>query len=490
MNFRLLSKIIGLLLLFLGLTQAICLGYAYRFDARHDQLDSVEGLSISVGINLGACLLFLWMGRGSGREVLRKEAIAIVGSSWLICALFGSLPYMFSEPKMGFCDAFFESMSGFTTTGASIIDDLGVFPQGILLWRCLTQWLGGMGILVLFVAVLSYLGAGSKALFRHESSAKEGGGLQARIHNVAIRLWQIYLFFSLLLFLGFLAFGMPVFDAVCHTFTTISTGGFSPHNSGLGYYNNTFIEIWAMIFMVIGGVSFMLYAWLLRGRFDRWKKEEETKYFIGLLVLSILLLSFYNASVSGELSLKQSFRYTSFQVVSLMTSSGFVIDDYDQWPPFTILFLVGLMLFGGCAGSTTGGIKVSRWIVFFRTVRRELNESFRPKVIRYVGLNGNNIDEEVQQQTMFFIAISAVLVGICALILSALEPGLDVFTCLSGSIAMLMNIGPALGDLGPTETYASLHPWTKVFLAILMAVGRLEIFAILVLFFPSLWRTY
>ena len=147
------------------------------------------------------------------------------------------------------------------------------------------------------------------------------------------------------------------------------------------------------------------------------------------------------------------------------------------------MFLVGLMLFGGCAGSTTGGIKVSRWIVFFRTVRRELNESFRPKVIRYVGLNGNNIDEEVQQQTMFFIAISAVLIGICALILSALEPGLDVFTCLSGSIAMLMNIGPALGDLGPTETYASLHPWTKVFLAILMAVGRLEIFAILVLFF-------
>ena len=490
MNYRLLSKIIGWLLLFLGLTQGLCMAYAYRFDERHESLDSFEGLAISVAINLGASMVLLYLGRGSGKEILRKEAIAIVGSSWLICALFGALPYMLCEPRMAFADAFFESMSGFTTTGASIIEDLEGFPQGILLWRCLTQWLGGMGILVLFVAVLSYLGVGSKALFRHESSAKEGGGLQSRIHDVALRLWQIYLFLSLVLFLGFIGLNMPVFDALCHTFTTISAGGFSPHAAGIGYYDNVWIELWCMLFMMLGGVSFMLYAWLLRGKWERWRKEEEMKYFLGIVLGCVVVLTAYLVLQGEGYAWAQTLRVVSFQVISLMTTTGFVTADYDLWPSFPLIVLVGVMIIGGCTGSTSGGIKVSRCLIFLRTVRKELNESFRPNLIRYVGLNGNNVDEEVQHQTMFFFSIVACLIALGSMLICFLEPSLDPLSALSATISCLMNIGPALGKLGPTETFAALKPISKLLFSLFMAVGRLEVFAILVLFFPSLWRTY
>ena len=256
----------------------------------------MEGLTLSISVDLVFGGILLLLGRGSGKEILRKEAIAIVGLSWIVCAIFGALPYIFCEPRMRMADAFFESMSGFTATGATVINHLETFPNGILLWRCLTQWLGGMGILVLFVALLSYLGVGSKALFRHESSAKEGGGLQARIHDVALKLWQIYVGLSLVLFSGFVLLGMSVFDSICHTFTTISTGGFSPHGASIGYYNNPLIEIWTMIFMVLGGISFMLYAWLLRGKWDRWVKEEETKYFLGIIASVTLAIALHLAN--------------------------------------------------------------------------------------------------------------------------------------------------------------------------------------------------
>ncbi|MDA7618271.1 MAG: TrkH family potassium uptake protein [Verrucomicrobiota bacterium] len=490
MNFRLLSKILGILLLLMGGTQSLCLAYAYRFDPRHDGLDSFEGLLLSVSVDLVAGCVLLLLGRGGGKEILRKEAIAIVGLSWIVCAFFGAIPYLVSEPRMQLADAFFESMSGFTTTGASIIPDLEQVPRGILLWRGLTQWLGGLGILVLFVALLSYLGVGSKALFRHESSAKESGGLQARIHDVALRMWQIYLALSLVLFGGFILLGMPFFDAVCHTFTTVSTGGFSPHNRSLGHYNDPLIECWAMLFMILGGVSFMLYAWLLRGKWGRWKKEEETKYFLGVLLVATALIAGYHVFGRENMTILHALRVASFQVVSILTTAGFVTADYDLWPTFPVVILLALMVIGGCTGSTSGGIKISRWLLFARTMKKELNESFRPNVIRTVGLNGNPVDAELQRQTMFFIAIAAVIIGLTTVITSLLEPQLDLVSSLSASMAIFLNIGPALGQLGPTETYAALKAPTKLMFALLMAVGRLEIFAILVLFFPSLWRKY
>jgi len=234
----------------------------------------------------------------------------------------------------------------------------------------------------------------------------------------------------------------------------------------------------------------MLYAWLLRGKWERWRKEEEMKYFLGIVLGCVVVLTAYLVLQGEGYAWAQTLRVVSFQVISLMTTTGFVTADYDLWPSFPLIVLVGVMIIGGCTGSTSGGIKVSRCLIFLRTVRKELNESFRPNLIRYVGLNGNNVDEEVQHQTMFFFSIVACLIALGSMLICFLEPSLDPLSALSATISCLMNIGPALGKLGPTETFAALKPISKLLFSLFMAVGRLEVFAILVLFFPSLWRTY
>lgn len=243
MNYRLLSKLLGLLLLLLSGTLLLCLAVAFLHGDRHPGMDAVDSLLLAVAITAGAGLLLRLLGRGSGNEILRKEAIAVVGLGWLVCAAFGALPYVFCEPNLSPIEAFFESMSGFTTTGATVISDLDACPRSILLWRSLTQWLGGLGILVLFVALLSSVGVGSKALFQHESSAKTGGGVQARIQDVAARLWQIYLGLSVICCLGLMVLGMSFYEAVCHTMTALSTGGFSTRNGSIAEFNSFGIEL-------------------------------------------------------------------------------------------------------------------------------------------------------------------------------------------------------------------------------------------------------
>ena len=490
MNFRLLGKTLGMLLILLSATLGICAVFSWLDHERAPGLDAAEAFLISTLITLTSGIILAFLGRGSGVELLRKEAIAVVGLGWILSAIYGALPFLLSEPHLGLADAFFESMSGFTTTGATVISDLETVPRGINLWRCFTQWLGGVGILVLFVAVLSYLGVGSKAIFRHESSAKEGGGLQARIHDVALILWKIYVGLSIVCTLGLKGLGMSWYDAVCHAMTAISTGGFSPHNASVAYFDNVWIELWLMLFMVIGGISFMLYAWLLRGRWDRWKKEEETRMFLALLVGVSFVIAAVLTLLGDEVSFLHALRVGAFQVISIVTTTGFATDDFDLWPPFAHIILLLLMLVGGCAGSTSGGIKLSRWILFFKIVKIELIAVFRPNQVFRLQLNGNTADDSLKLQTVFFVAIAAVTVVIGTVLVSLMQPDLDELSCASGVIACLFNIGPGLSELGPTSNFAFLEAPTKVFLSLLMALGRLEFFAVMVLFMPSLWRKY
>ena len=490
MNYRLLGKMLGMLLILLSITLGICLVFSWLDHERAPGLDAVDAFLISSIATLFSGIVLTYLGRGAGVEMLRKEAIAVVGVGWILCAEYGALPFALSEPRLGLADAFFESMSGFTTTGATVITDLTAIPHSINLWRCFTQWLGGLGILVLFVAVLSYLGVGSKAIFRHESSAKEGGGLQSRIHDVALMLWLIYLSLSIVCTLGLKLLGMSWFDAICHALTAISTGGFSPHNESVGFFNNVWIEIWLMIFMIIGGISFMLYAWFARGRWSRWRKEEETKVFLFLLLTVSLIIAAFLTLIGNELSFWHGLRVSSFQVISIITTTGFATDDFNMWPPFTHILLLLLMLIGGCAGSTAGGIKLSRWILFFKIVRIELVAVFRPNQVFRLQLNGNTADESLKLQTVFFVAIAAVTVVIGTALVSLMQPSLDKISCVSGVLACLFNIGPGLAKLGPTENFAFLEAPTKVFLSLLMALGRLEFFAVMVLFMPSLWKKY
>jgi len=490
MNYRLLSKILGLLLILLGVTMSVCLGYAWMFGERLDGMDTFEAFSISIGLTVGVGILLFLYGYNSGRDVLRKEAIAIVGLGWLVSSLFGALPYILCSPGLGFAEAIFESASGFTTTGASVITNLEVMPRSVLLWRALTQWLGGLGILVLFVALLSYLGVESKALFRHESSAKSGEGLQARIQDVAKRLWLIYFGLTAICCLGLVFLGMDVFEAICHSFATLSTGGFSTRNASIAAFGSPAIELWLMLFMTLGGISFMLYAWLLRGRWARWETEEETQWYLWIIGICGVAIAANLFLLKLDDSILHALRNSLFQVISIVTTTGFVTADFDQWPPFSKLLLLLLMVIGGCAGSTAGGVKVSRLIVFCKALRQEIVHAFRPNMVFRISLNGNPIDDDLRHGTVFFVALAGTTIALGTIVVGLLEPGFDIDSSLSSVMATLFNVGPGLGQVGASRNFSGLSSATQLFLSLLMIFGRLEFSALLVLFMPSLWRKY
>jgi trk system potassium uptake protein TrkH len=381
-------------------------------------------------------------------------------------------------------------VSGFTATGATVISDIEIMPRSLLLWRALTQWLGGMGILVLFVALLSSFGAGSKALFRHESSAFETEGLSPRIQWISIQLWGIYVTMSLVCFLGLRMLGMGSFDAFCHACTTVATGGFSTYNASIGHFNSLGIELWIIVFMIFGAINFMLYAWVIRRQWDRWRQDEASKVLL-IVMFAVTLLIAANLLLSGMAeSVPQSLRQSAFQVVAIMTTTGFATADFDQWPAFSVILLILLMVVGGCAGSTSGGLKVGRLILFFKIIRYQLKMGFRPNQVMSLKLNGNNVSDRFRVDTLFLISTAGVAVLVGSVVVCLLQPQLDLRSCVSAVLATLFNIGPALGEVGPTRHYGDLNGLTKIFLSFLMVLGRLEFYALMVLFMPSLWKRY
>ena len=489
MDYRQISRFIGLLLLLVAVSMTGCLAYSLYDNEPGHAADRALGFSALLTAAAGG--LLRWFGAGSSREILRREAIVIVGLGWALSAVFGSLPYLLTSPSLPPAAAVFESVSGFTTTGASVIKDVESLPRGILLWRATTQWLGGMGILVLFVAVLSMAGGGgTKSLFRRESSAQFSEGFAARMRDTAVRLWQIYLGLTATCLAGLVVLGMPVFDAVCHTFTTVSTGGFSTRNASVAAFGSAAIEWWIIIFMILGAISFMLYAWLLARRWTKWKQDEETRFFLwmlGLVTLAVTGSLLYYQQIGG---VHDSVRAAAFQVVSISTTTGFATTDYDQWANFPKILLVALMFIGGCAGSTAGGVKVSRIVVFFKTFARQLTHTFRPAQIIPVRLNGVPLPDSFLAETGFFLALVGFIVALGSLVMAVLEPGFDLVSSFGAAVATLFNIGPGLGAVGPSCTYADLGASTHLFLSLLMIMGRLEILAVLVLFMPGLWRRY
>lgn len=488
MDFRQLSHVLGLIVLLVAASMLGCLAYAIYDDEPLYAADRALGLSAAITAAAGGVLMLL--GRGGAKDILRREAIAIVGLGWTLSAVFGALPYMLSQPSLGPAAALFESASGFTTTGSSVIRDVTAFPRGILLWRATTQWLGGMGILVLVVAVLSMLGAGSKAIFRRESSAQFGEGFSTRVRETAMRLWQIYVGLSGVCAIGLIALGMPLFDAVCHTFATISTGGFSTRNESVLFYQSPAIEWWIILFMILGSLNFMLYAWLLARRWQRWQHDEETRVFLWILAVAIAAVTvdlLYFSKADGAL---EGVRTAAFQVVSIMTTTGFATADFNDWPNFSRGLLVALMFVGGCAGSTAGGVKVVRMMAFFKATRRQMIHSFRPSQIIPVRINGVAASSEYLLDVMFFLAVTCFIVGVSTLAVSVLEPDISLVSSFTSVTATLFNIGPGLDAVGPMSNYAGLGGATQLLLAALMITGRLEIFAVLVLFVPRLWIKY
>jgi trk system potassium uptake protein TrkH len=458
-----------------------------------------------IGLLLGGGLLFFT--RGGEGTLGRREALLLVAVSWLFGAAVAGLPYylwatfdpsLTNHPFNHFVDCYFEAMSGMTTTGATVLTDIESLPKSLLLWRATTHWVGGLGIVVLFVAVLPTLGVGGKKLFQFEAPGPSKAGVRPRIRETARILWLIYFGLTIAEIIALRLCGMDWFESVCHTFATLATGGFSTKNASAGGYNSAAIDTVIIVFMVLAGINFGLYYQAIRGRLrDVWKDPELRLYFGIILVASIIvvgaLMEERLIATTGEAvepSMGAALRHGVFQVVSIQTTTGFCTADFNQWGFFPKAVLIILMFVGASAGSTGGGIKVIRILIAFKVMVAEIGRVFHPNVVRPVRVGGGVIEPEMRLAVLVYILGIGLLFGIGALLLMFFEAsaGIDFTTAATASAATLNNIGPGLARVGAIENFGWFSPQSKIVMSILMALGRLEVYAIFVLFIPGFWR--
>jgi trk system potassium uptake protein TrkH len=495
MNIALVLLALGGILLIESVMLLFCLAFSFFTEsyAVSDFSWPMLWLECLIPTLLSACIL-IFMGRKADREhFFRREAFAIVSLGWLVSGLYAALPYAISPLGIPVWDALFESYSGLTTTGATIFTDLNQLPDSLILWRSITQWMGGLGIVILFVAVLGFFGIGNKALFNRETSALADSDMGTRFQSLSFKYLLIYIGITVVGIIGLVICGLTPFNAINHTMAAVSTGGFSPHNESVAYYPQLSVHLWLTLIMLAGGVAFPVhYILWIQKRIGFIKRNEEFKaYFcIIFLVTSIIALDLLFYWPDRTASTTQTLVDSLFQTVSIMTTTGFATANFDVWPPLSKFLLLGVMFIGGCAGSTAGGIKVSRFIVFAKAARRHLQLVQRPHLVSKLRLNGKVLSEDAIQGVIIFMAFYFVLLLIGILGLALLEPNLKLTSTLSAVIACLNNIGPGLGQVGPTENFALFNPAGKMWLAAFMLIGRLEIYAVLLLLMPSFWKKF
>ncbi|NNC61050.1 MAG: TrkH family potassium uptake protein, partial [Eudoraea sp.] len=461
----------------------------------HDGVTLEITLAAIVTMMLGVMAMFLT--RGHEKEVNRKEGYIIVTFGWIIMAASGVLPYLFSGAIPDITNAFFETMSGYTTTGASIIDDIEALPEGILFWRSLTHWIGGMGIIVLAIAILPLLGIGGMQLFAAEAPGPNADKLHPRITDTAKRLWLIYFGYTMAETLLLKLAGMSFFDAINHSLATLSTGGFSTKNASLAYWNNQpLIQYIVIFFMFLAGSNFVLSYFAFKGKVQKVLRDEEFKYYSILMVIFVLAVglviyfkaevpvSDYHPMVMGNI--ESSFRHGLFQVVAVITTTGFVTADFTAWTPFVTVFFFGLMFIGGSAGSTAGGIKIMRHILIIKNGLLEFKRTLHPNAIIPVRFNNKTVTEHVVYNVIGFFVLYMLLFIIGALVLGFL--GLDFESSVGGAASSLGNVGPAFGSLSPLNNFNSLPELGKWWCGFLMLAGRLELFTVLILMTPYFWK--
>lgn len=481
MSYRSVVYLLGLLIAILGLTMLVPLGWSLYF---------ADGQAGAFGLSIGACLgvgglAFLFTRRNRG-DVFRREGLAVVGLGWLLAAAFGALPFVFSGTLPAYYDAYFESMSGFTTTGSTVLTNIEATAPSVLFWRSQTHWLGGMGIIVLFLAVLPYLGVSGKQLFKSEVPGPVPEGLRPRIAETASILWKIYVGLSAIETILLMVEGMDLFEALIHTFGTMATGGFSSRNASIAAYDSVAIEVTIIAFMILAGTNFALYYRVLRG--ERWAlfKDAEWRVYAFLLLAATAFVSVHLLVTDTVAGTGEAVRQASFQVTSLMTTTGYGTADFNLWPVATKVLLVALMFVGGSAGSTGGGMKVIRIVLLVKLGVHAVRKTFSPATVRPIRIGGTVIDGAVRDATLSFYLIFTGIAVVATFLVALTGP--DLVTSTTAVVATLNNIGPGLGKVGAVENFAFLHPFAKTVCSLCMALGRLELFAILALFSPSLWR--
>lgn len=498
MVFRTQGALLGIESLFLLLPTAVAL-LSQEADA------FAFGLSTAITALCGG--IFLRIGRHASKRVTEREGYVIVALVWVIFSLFGMLPFYLSGAIPNFTDAFFETMSGFTTTGATILTNIESMSHATLFWRSLMQWLGGMGIIVLTVAILPMFGLGGMQLYSAEATGISYEKLSPRITDTAKRLWATYVLLTFIEATLLFVFGMGEFDALCHAMSTISTGGFSTRNLSIAAYTSPAIHYTITLFTLLGGINFTLIILLFRGKPQRLLKDEETHWFLiavgiatAILAVELFLQNFTHVgagfenataqSVSGWLptlqAAEQSFRYAFFEVVCTMTSCGFGLGNYMEWKPVLWCLIFFLMFLGGCAGSTAGGIKWVRTIVFVKNALTELRQRVHPYAVFSVNISGKPLDRSGVQNVMAFLFFYVLFIVVGMIAFCAL--GVDFTEALGAAVSAIGNVGPALGEYGPAGNYSAFPMVGKWIYAFLMLVGRLELFTVLLLFSPTLWR--
>lgn len=457
----------------------VALGYGERQAAR--------GFAIAVGVALSCGLSgFLLFRRHRDGALLTRDGFLVVAASWLAVSAFGALPFVLTGSIPSYTDAFFETTSGFTTTGASILRDVEALPRSILFWRSLTHWIGGMGIVVLTVAVLPRLGIGGLKLMRSEAPGPTLDKLTPRLTETAKILWLIYLALTAAAFGLLLLAGLDWFDALTTTFGTVATAGFSPRNASVGAYGSAFVDVVVTVFMLLAAVNFSLYFQVVRGRPGLLLNNLELRVFAAIFLIAAALVTLSVTGGGGYRSFGEGVRYASFQVASILTTTGFSTADYDAWPALAKGVLVTLMLVGGCAGSTAGGVKVIRLATLFKQGLNELKYLVHPQGIFMLKIGDRPVKKDVLYPVAVFFFLYVALVMATVLIVSA--AGADLLSALATGLAMAGNIGPGFGAVGPARNYAHYPDLVKWWLSFAMLVARLEVYTVLVLLTPTFWR--
>ena len=480
-NYKTVFFTLGALQIILGLSMIVPILAQFFYN----QLDSGFISSGLVTIVFG--VLFLLSNFDHDKKLNLPQAFLLTALSWLSIAVFGSLPFIFSEIELSITDAFFESMSGITTTGSTIITNLNETPKAILLWRGMLQWLGGIGIIVMAITLMPIMNIGGMQLFIiSTSNTKEK--ILPKSKEISIRLIIIYLSLTLVCALFYKIFGMSFFDSIVHSMTTIATGGFSNYNESIGYFNSSLIELTSIVFIILGSIPFIAYIKYLNGDKKIFLKDTQIKTFIKIVIFSILLLFFY-LSIKNQSFFEVNLRAISFNVISILTGTGYVTQNFSDWGHFPLIYFVILMFIGGCAGSTACGIKIFRVQILYQFISNQLKKIIYPRGIFKIKYENNNVDDKFLASIMSFIFLYILIFFIITALLST--SGLNFITSLSAAATSISNVGPGLGDIiGPNGNFSQLSDVSKWILSLAMILGRLELFAVLVLFIPSFWRKY
>ena len=418
------------------------------------------------------------------KVIYAKEGFIIVALAWILMSIFGALPFYLSKTIPSFVDCFFEVVSGFTTTGATILKDIEILPKGILFWRSFTHWIGGMGVLVFVLAIAPLAGGRSIHIMRAEVPGPTMGKLVPKLKHTAIILYGIYIVLTVVLIILLVLGGMPLFDSLIHAFGTAGTGGFSNKNISVGFYNSAYFEWVITVFMILFGINFNIYYFLLIKNFRKVIKNEELICYLGVVLISIALITLNIAPLYENIS--ESFRHSSFQVASIITTTGYATVDFNFWPEFSKVILILLMFFGASAGSTGGGLKIARIILLFKSGAREIKRMIHPRNVSSIKLDGKIIDNETINGVNTYFTIYMMIIFLSIVILS-----LDNFSFATNATAVIScmgNVGPGIDVVGPMGNYSGFSAFSKIVLSLNMLIGRLEIYPMLVLMYPSAWK--